>query len=327
MGPCFRYASAGASGLFTRLVGASPTRLGLKHDHITETHVVANLVAKAGARHVSGRSCGDFSVCLMSGGQLQQPSHGLGMDRVDENHTISIRSSHRILVWLFLAYVPACGGYTRFLGEASLDPQRNVCYDFEGVSVLRFFLPNRDFGPRIRRRTPLSSTSCYSSVCAHAERHPFRDCHNTTAFIYCGLTSSKLFRLTLPIRIAGLRRSSLHGSCIGDGGFGEIDGGSLHRQSDVRDTLDTCVRWRHRALVCGYGEGGKFCVPSMVLVIMFSLSNVNPSVVDNKESVLSGIAASKCQTGHRSTGLVSRSTRLIFASIFVVRFYVEFTTA
>ena len=45
--------------------------------------------------------------------------------------------------------------------------------------------------------------------------------------------------------------------------------------------------------------------PSMVLVIMGSLPNVNLSVVDNKEFVFQGIAGSECQTGHATTGLRS----------------------
>ena len=57
----------------------------------------------------------------------------------------------------------------------------------------------------------------------------------------------------------------------------------------------------NRAMVCGYGDVGKFCVsPSMVLVIMGSLPVVNPPVVDNKEFVFPGVRVSCWPFDHRS---------------------------
>ena len=65
--------------------------------------------------------------------------------------------------------------------------------------------------------------------------------------------------------------------------------------------VPACVPWRHRAIVCGYGEVGKFCVsPSMVVLIMGSWTDVSPSLVDNKKFAFPGVRVSCWQFDRKS---------------------------
>ena len=59
-----------------------------------------------------------------------------------------------------------------------------------------------------------------------------------------------------------------------------------------------CVRRIHRPWVCGQMQAHFAFLPSMVLVTICSLPNVNPLLFP-------GIAASECQTGYMTTCLVS----------------------